>query len=105
MPGGYMELIAMGGIDQYIIASPQISYFKSVYKLRYGECETDVFVGTCTDKYTDYINVSSSSRWCRSFNERVLEFPSSGDIFLYATSFSMDSEHRGIYNIQVFIAP
>lgn len=32
MPGGLMELIAVGGLDQYIMVSPEISYFKAVYK-------------------------------------------------------------------------
>lgn len=32
MPGGIMQLVTTGGLDQYIIASPEISYFKAVYK-------------------------------------------------------------------------
>jgi hypothetical protein len=32
MPGGIMQLVSTGGLDQYIIGSPEISYFKAVYK-------------------------------------------------------------------------
>lgn len=32
MTGGLIQLVTTGGLDQYIIGSPEISYFKAVYK-------------------------------------------------------------------------
>jgi hypothetical protein len=32
MPGGIIELVAVGSQDQYIMGSPEMSYFKAVYK-------------------------------------------------------------------------